>query len=88
MTHDACLQASNRITVLNNGDGIPVELHKEEKVYVPELIFAHLLTSSNYNDDEKKVNESEGAVRIIACTCTTVCSGKTCTFTERTAIKG
>lgn len=39
----------------NNGDGIPVEIHKEEQVYVPELIFGHLLTSSNYNDDEKKV---------------------------------
>ena len=24
-------------------------------MYVPELIFGHLLTSSNYNDDEQKV---------------------------------
>lgn len=32
-----------------------MEVHKEEKVYVPELIFGHLLTSSNYDDDEKKV---------------------------------
>ena len=48
-------QAPNRITVFNNGDGVPVEVHKEEGVYVPELIFGHLLTSSNYNDDEKKV---------------------------------
>ncbi len=43
------------IKVWNNGDGIPVEMHKEEGVYVPELIFGHLLTSSNYNDAEKKV---------------------------------
>ncbi len=49
------MQAANRITVYNNGDGVPVEVHKEEGVYVPELIFGHLLTSSNYNDDEKKV---------------------------------
>lgn len=48
-------QESNTITVWNNGDGIPVEMHKDENVYVPELIFGHLLTSSNYNDDEKKV---------------------------------
>lgn len=34
---------------------MPVEMHKEENVYVPELIFGHLLTSSNYNDNEKKV---------------------------------
>ena len=39
----------------NDGNGIPVEMHKEEGVYVPELIFGHLLTSSNYNDNEKKV---------------------------------
>jgi DNA topoisomerase II len=32
-----------------------VEIHKEEKIFVPELIFGHLLTGSNYNDDEKKV---------------------------------
>ncbi len=49
------MQAAKRITVWNNGDGVPVEMHKEENVYVPELIFGHLLTSSNYNDNEKKV---------------------------------
>ena len=42
------------ISVYNNGDGIPVEVHQEEGVYVPEMIFGHLLTSSNYNDNEKK----------------------------------
>jgi hypothetical protein len=46
---------SGSIRVYNDGDGIPVEIHKEEGVYVPELIFGHLLTSSNYDDTEKKV---------------------------------
>lgn len=45
----------NIISIHNNGKGIPIEIHKEEGIYVPELIFGHLLTSSNYNDDEKKV---------------------------------
>lgn len=49
------VQENNLIRVYNSGDGIPVEMHKEENVYVPELIFGHLLTSSNYNDNEKKV---------------------------------
>lgn len=42
-------------SVRNNGKGIPVQIHKEHKIYVPELIFGHLLTSSNFNDHEKKV---------------------------------
>ena len=45
----------NQIKVWNNGKGIPVQMHAKEKVYVPELIFGHLLTSSNYNDNVKKV---------------------------------
>ncbi|KAK4533859.1 hypothetical protein CCYA_CCYA19G4741 [Cyanidiococcus yangmingshanensis] len=46
---------NTRITVFNNGSGIPVEIHSKEGCYVPELIFGHLLTSSNYDDDERKV---------------------------------
>ncbi|KAM0910671.1 hypothetical protein ACQ4PT_013993 [Festuca glaucescens] len=42
------------VSVYNNGDGVPIEIHQEEGIYVPELIFGHLLTSSNYNDDERK----------------------------------
>lgn len=47
---------SSKISVYNNGQGIPIEIHANEKVYIPELIFGHLLTSSNYNDDERKEN--------------------------------
>ncbi|CAK1585943.1 unnamed protein product [Parnassius mnemosyne] len=48
-------QEQNTISVYNNGCGIPVVMHKEEKMYVPTMIFGHLLTSSNYNDEEEKV---------------------------------
>lgn len=43
------------ISVYNNGKGIPIEMHSREKMYIPELIFGHLLSSSNYDDDEKKL---------------------------------
>ena len=50
-----CSRENNIISVWNNGAGIPVEMHAIEKKYVPELIFGTLLTSSNFNDDQKKV---------------------------------
>ncbi len=43
------------ITVRNDGDGIPVELHAETGMMAPELIFGNLLTSSNYDKGEEKV---------------------------------
>lgn len=43
------------ISVENDGDGIPIEEHPTEKVYVPEMIFGHLLTSGNYNKEEEKI---------------------------------
>ncbi|KAI9012860.1 DNA topoisomerase [Gaertneriomyces semiglobifer] len=46
---------NNVVSVYNNGSGIPIEMHAKEGVYVPELIFGHLLTSSNYDDNEKKI---------------------------------
>ncbi|KAF6813723.1 DNA topoisomerase 2 [Colletotrichum sojae] len=45
---------NGEISVENNGKGIPVEIHGKEKIYIPEMIFGHLLTGSNYDDDEKK----------------------------------
>ena len=47
--------AEGSVSVKNNGKAVPVQMHADEKVYVPELIFGHLLTGSNFNDNEKKV---------------------------------
>ncbi|KAJ5292310.1 ubiquitin-conjugating enzyme E2 15 [Penicillium atrosanguineum] len=46
---------TGEISVWNNGKGIPIEIHSKEKIFVPELIFGHLLTSSNYDDTQQKV---------------------------------
>ncbi|KAI0228357.1 DNA topoisomerase 2-beta [Lamellibrachia satsuma] len=45
----------NKIKIWNNGKGIPVVMHKGEQMFVPTMIFGHLLTSSNFDDTEKKV---------------------------------
>ena len=36
--------------VRNNGKGIPVQLHSQENVYVPEMVLGQLLTGSNFAD--------------------------------------
>ena len=46
--------SSTEISVYNDGKGIPIEIHKEHQIYVPELIFGNLLSSSNYDDSEKR----------------------------------
>jgi DNA topoisomerase-2 len=46
--------SNNKITMTNNGDGIDVEEHPTYKIWIPELIFGHLRTSTNYNKDEQK----------------------------------
>lgn len=43
-------QETGEISIWNNGSGIPVKMHKEHDMYVPELIFGHLLSGSNYDD--------------------------------------
>lgn len=40
------------ISIKNDGRGIPVAIHPTEKLYIPELIFGHLLTGSNFDDNQ------------------------------------
>jgi DNA topoisomerase-2 len=42
---------TNEITVYNDGIGIDVVKHPKEKIYVPELIFGHLLTSTSFDEN-------------------------------------
>ena len=43
------------VTVENDGEGIDVLEHPEYKVWIPQLVFGELLTSTNYDKDEKKL---------------------------------
>tara|TARA_Y100000389_G_scaffold204951_1_gene261172 strand:+ start:20579 stop:24004 length:3426 start_codon:yes stop_codon:yes gene_type:complete len=43
------------ISVHNDGNGIDVCIHPEYNIHIPELIFANLRTSTNYDKDEKKI---------------------------------
>ena len=45
----------NTISVENNGKGIEIVKHKKHNVLIPEMIFGELLTSSNYDDNVKRI---------------------------------
>jgi len=44
-------KATGIIEIFNDGNGIEIIKHTEYQLWIPELIFGELLTSSNYNDD-------------------------------------
>lgn len=46
---------NGEITMYNNGNGIDIEIHPEYKIWIPEMIFAHLRTSTNYDKKQKKI---------------------------------
>ena len=43
------------ITIENDGNGIDIAKHPKDKIWIPEMIFMHLRTSTNYDDEEKKL---------------------------------
>ncbi len=52
---DVAIQDDGTIVMINDGNGIDVVQHPEYKTWVPELIFGHMRTSTNYNKEEKKI---------------------------------
>jgi DNA topoisomerase II len=64
---------TGEISVCNNGKGIPIVKHQEHGIYIPEMLFGNLLTSSNYNDSEKRI---VGGMNGLGSTCTNIYSKK------------
>lgn len=56
-----------KIEVYNSGEGIEIEIHKEHKIYIPELIFGNMLTSTNYDDTEERTIGGQNGIGAKAC---------------------
>lgn len=52
---DITIDEDGTITMVNDGNGIDVAKHPEYNIWIPELIFGHLRTSTNYDKSEKKI---------------------------------
>jgi DNA topoisomerase-2 len=50
---DINIEDDGTITMINDGNGIDVA--QKDGIWIPELVFGHLRTSTNYNKDEKKI---------------------------------
>ena len=56
VTHiDIDITDSGTITLTNDGNGIDIEKHPEYNIWIPEMIFGHLRTSTNYDKTQKKI---------------------------------
>ena len=54
VTHiDISIEDDGSITMINDGNGI--DIAEKDGIWIPELVFGHLRTSTNYNKDEKKI---------------------------------
>ena len=54
VTHiDITIETDGSITMINDGNGIDVA--QKDGIWIPELVFGHLRTSTNYNKEEKKI---------------------------------
>lgn len=47
--------AEDHVVVENDGAGIPVEMHAQHGVYVPQMVFGELLSGDNYDDEEERI---------------------------------
>ena len=52
---ETSISADGTITMTNDGNGIDVAKHPEYNVWIPEMIFGQLRTSTNYNKDQEKI---------------------------------
>jgi DNA topoisomerase-2 len=52
---DVAITEDGWVTVTNDGHGVDVALHPTYNVWIPELIFANMRTSTNYNKDEDRI---------------------------------
>ena len=52
---ETTIEDDGTITMSNDGNGIDIAKHPENNLWIPEMVFGHLRTSTNYNKDEKRI---------------------------------
>lgn len=55
------------ISVYNDGEGVDIYKHEVHGVYIPELVFGNMLTSTNYDDTKERVIGGQNGIGAKAC---------------------
>ncbi len=55
-------QASGSITVMNNGNGIPVVMKEELGCYIPEMLFGRLRSGSNFDESQERLTGGQNGL--------------------------
>ena len=55
------------ISVYNDGEGVDIYKHEVHGVYIPELVFGNMLTSTNYDDTTERVIGGQNGIGAKAC---------------------
>lgn len=58
---------SGFIEIMNSGTGLEIVLHDEHNMYIPELIFGNMLTSTNYSETEERIIGGQNGIGAKAC---------------------
>lgn len=58
---------ANSITITNDGEGVDIYKHEVHDIYIPELIFGNMLTSTNYDDNDDRIIGGQNGIGAKAC---------------------
>lgn len=58
---------SGEIEIVNSGTGLEIVMHDEHRMYIPELIFGNMLTSTNYSETEERIIGGQNGIGAKAC---------------------
>lgn len=52
---DISISEQGLISIMNTGEGIDAAMHPEHNIFIPEMLFGHLRSSTNYNEKEDRI---------------------------------
>ena len=59
--------SNDSVSITNDGEGVEIFEHEEHKVYIPELVFGNMLTSTNYDDNKERIIGGQNGIGAKAC---------------------